>query len=101
MSLFPSSESTVSSCLIGSFLTLGRLVGEEAAEVDTGVPVSVSSSFSSVGNDDSRFLLPLPAEAAVSGVSRDVLCCVAFVWRENIASMPSLRFWTGSINVGD
>ena len=99
MSLFPS-ESTESSCLIGSsFLTLERLAGEEGVVLGTNVPVS-SSPFASVGDDGSRFLLLLPA-AAVGGVSRDALCCAAWAWRENIASMPSLRFWTGSMNVGD
>jgi len=109
-SLFPSSssESTVSSCLVGSFLTLERLAGEEGAVVNTDVPVSCSCScfLSSAGDDDSRFLLPLPAAAvaAAGGVSRDALfccCCAALAWRENIASMPSLRFLTGSMNVGD
>ena len=92
----------MSSCLIGSFLTLERLAGEEGAVVvDTDVPVSFSSFFSSVGDDDSRFLLLLPAAVAVGGVLSRGLCCAALAWRENIAWMPSLRFSTGSMNVGD
>lgn len=65
--------------------------------------LSLSSSTSSTGADDSRFLLPLAAAArgGSGGASRTApRCCAALAWRENIASMPSLRFWTGSMNVG-
>ena len=54
----------------------------------------VVAGFSLTGDgDDSRFLFPRCGDEA--GV-------VPFaVWRENSASMPSLRFSTGSMNVGD
>ena len=60
----------------------------------TGVPVL---SFTSVGDDNNGLcfllLLVLPATAAADADS------LALAWRMNIASMPSLRFCTGSMNV--
>ena len=97
-SLLPSSESAaaLSSDLIGCPLaSLERLTGREGTTADTGadVPISVffSSSSSFAGDTDSRFLFVSPRCCA----------CAALVWRVNIASIPSLRFWTGSMNVGD
>jgi hypothetical protein len=96
------STSTISIGLIGSlfFSALTRFAGEgevgEATVTVTGVPVQVSS-FTSAGDGDgdddgSCFLLPVPAAIADS---------LVLVWRMNIASMPSLRFCTGSMNVDD
>ena len=99
------STSTISIGSIGSLFFLSvltRLAGEgevgEATVTGTGVvPVRVSS-FTSAGDGDdddddgSYFLLPVPAALADS---------LALVWRMNIASMPSLRFCTGSMNVDD
>ena len=91
--------------MIGYSLATERLDGEGAAD-DTDVPIlPLTSSTSSADDDGSRFLLPLAAAACGGGddgASRTALrCCAALAWRENIASMPSLRFWTGSMNVGD
>jgi len=51
-----------------------------------------------VGDDDDglRFLL-LPVLPATAAANADSL---ALAWCMNIASMPSLRFCTGSMNVG-
>lgn len=100
MSLFPSSESAaaLSSILIGCPLvsfSLERLAEREGTTADTDADVRISFSFSSSssfsGDTDSRFLF----------LSLRSCACAALVWRVNIASMPSLRFWTGSMNVGD
>lgn len=72
------------------------LSSDAASTSTTGsvLTLRVVAGFSLTGDgDDSRFLFPRCGDEA--GV-------VPFaVWRENSASMPSLRFSTGSMNVGD
>ena len=113
------STSTISVGLIDSlFSVLTRLAseGEGEGEVEIGEATAsatatatdvpgVSSFTSSAGNGDdddddemgSCFLLPA-VRATAAAVDADSL---ALAWRMNIASMPSLRFCTGSMTVGD